>query len=403
VRFNLLPSLILLAALAAPAQTPPLPTQPLPLTQASTLGAELFASSASTGMVLVLVRANPDGTAQTFFQGYGETAPGSRQLPTETSVFRLCSLTKIFTTDLFAKLVAANNVSFSDPLQQFAPLHLRVPTSQGQAITLEDLATHTSGLPREVRGTPHGTPHFAFPSYSQRWRWLPAQRLLSTPGTAALYSNVGFDLLGDALASSTHTPLATLLYQRTTAPLGMHETGYTPNPGHCARLLQTAHDEGPCTDTQNTAGSSGLYSTAADITLFLKYLLRLNPIPQDPAAQAVVLFPANLLAQSGLDHAGPPTGIGLGWMHILAGPSEIVEKTGGGAGFTTYIALNHSTHTALFAAFTDGPTYNHVNVFKASNNLLLALSGLPLLPPDPPPAPARKHSHPRTRHSSTTR
>ncbi|MES2391468.1 MAG: D-alanyl-D-alanine-carboxypeptidase/endopeptidase AmpH [Acidobacteriota bacterium] len=382
--------LLLFAALTASAQ------QPLPIQQASTLGSELFTASASTGMVLVVVRANPDGTAQTFFQGYGETAPGNHQLPTESSILRLCSLTKIFTTDLLTKLAADQTVTLQDPLQHFAPAHTFVPTHLGHAITLEDLATHTSGLAREVGRAPHGTPHFTFPDYNYRWHWLRTQHLKTTPGTAALYSNVAFDLLGDALAHAANEPYATLLYQRTTSPLGMHETGYTPNPAQCARLLQGAHDEGPCTDTQSTTGSSGLYSTSADITLFLRYLLHLNPTPQDPSAQATVIDPANLVSQSGLDHAGSPTGIGLGWMHILTGPSEIIEKTGGGAGFTTYIALNQSTHTALFAAFTDGPTYNHVNVFKFANNLLLILSGLPPLPPEPPPAPHPTHK--RTRH-----
>jgi D-alanyl-D-alanine-carboxypeptidase/D-alanyl-D-alanine-endopeptidase len=167
----------------------------------------------------------------------------------------------------------------------------------------------------------------------------------------------------------------------------MKETGFTPNAAQCQRLLLGAHDEGPCTDTQNSAGSSGLYSTAADVTIWLKYLLT----AQNPAAQAVYIDPATLLKETGLDHAGVPTGIGLGWMHISATDgSDITEKTGGGAGFVTYIALNHAHNTAIFVAFTDGapviaPTSaTHINVFHESNNLLLAVDGLPPLPPEPP-------------------
>jgi D-alanyl-D-alanine-carboxypeptidase/D-alanyl-D-alanine-endopeptidase len=72
-------------------------------------------------------------------------------------------------------------------------------------------------------------------------------------------------------------------------------------------------------------------------------------------------------------------------MHVLGPdtPEEIVEKTGGGAGFTTYIALNQAHHVGLFVAFTDGPSHNHFNVFKAANNVVLQLSGLPPLPPEP--------------------
>ena len=369
---------------------------PLPdLSQADALGQDLFLKSGSTGMVLVVVR---DG--KVFFHGYGETAPGSAQVPTQTSILRLCSLSKIFASDLLIKLAGDKLVRLDDPLQNFAPSKaVKVPAKPGHPITLADLATHTSGLAREVGHAPKGTPHFTFPDHDYRWHWLPKQILKTTPGTVALYSNVGFDLLGDALEKAAHKPYAQLLYDRTTHPLGMNETGFTPNPGQCQRLLLGAHDEGECTDTQESAGSSGLYSTAADVTLWLKYLLT----AQNPAAQAVYIDPATLLKQTGLDHAGAPTGIGLGWMHIAATDgSDITEKTGGGAGFTTYIALSHAHNTAIFVAFTDGaPTNDHtpsetgsrMNVFRRANNLLLAVDGLPPLPPDPP-----KHIAPKTAH-----
>jgi serine-type D-Ala-D-Ala carboxypeptidase/endopeptidase len=383
--------LALVAALAcsiAHAQTTPPDIQ-----QADILGNELFASSSSTGMVLVVVRNN-----QVFFHGYGETAPGNGQLPSATSILRLCSLSKIFATDLLTKLTQDGTVKLSDTLQLYAPASVTVPTRLNRPITLIDLATHTSGLPREVGNAPHDTPHFTFPGYNYRWHWLPLQHLKTTPGTAALYSNVGFDFLGDALQQAAHEPYAKLFAERITTPLGMHETGFTPNAAQCARLLQGAHDEGPCTDTQSSAGSSGVYSTATDMVLWLKYLLGLGPIAQSPAAQAVYIDPSTLTSQQGLDHAGPPTGIGLGWMHLLPANDNaaITEKTGGGAGFATYIALNQTTHTGIFVAFTEGATQNHVNVFKAANNLLLIMAGLPPLPPDPP-KPAAKPVRKRRR------
>ncbi len=139
-------------------------------------------------MVLVVVRND-----QVFFRGYGETAPNSHQVPSRDSLLRLCSLTKIFTTDVLTKLVADKTVRLDDPLQRYAPKGTVVPKRNGP-ITLADLATHTSGLPRELGNAPAGTPHFTFPDYRTRWRWLPNQRLRSTPGATALYSNVAFDL-----------------------------------------------------------------------------------------------------------------------------------------------------------------------------------------------------------------
>lgn len=382
----------LLLPLATRAQTP----APLPDAQAITaLGSNLFLQSGSTGMVIVIVRGD-----QVFFSGYGETAPNSQQSPTQNSVLRLCSLTKIFTTDVLSKLAADGTLQLDDPLQLYAPPHILVP-KRVQPITLADLATHTSGLPREL-GTPRrGTPHFTFPDYSTRWRWLPKQILRTTPGTAALYSNVAFDLLGDALQSAAHKPYAALLAERTLNPLHMQNTTFFPTPQQCSLLLTGAHDQGPCTVTEQTAGSSGLYSTAADMAIWLKYLLASgDPLAPTYAtsAQAVRLLPENLLHQQGLDHAGDATAIGLGWIHLLPldSPSHIVEKTGGGAGFSTYIAINHARRTAIFLARTEGAVETDLNPFKAANDLLLAAAGLPPLPP-PPPKPAHHIRVPQVR------
>ena len=358
------------------------------------MGNDLFLETASTGMVLVVVRGR-----ETYFHAYGETAPGSHQLPDQDSVLRLCSLTKIFTTDLLTKLVADKTVRFDDPLQKFAPKNRPVPKRVKQ-ITLLDLATHTSGLPRELGTAPSPIPHFTFPDYSTRWLWLPNQHLRSVPGTTALYSNIAFDFLADAMQGATHRQYAALLSERTLIPLHMWSTTYFPTPEQCGRLLSSAHDERACAETEATDGSSGLYSTSRDMVIWLKYLLGVDTpaIPgQDATAQAIYIRPADLLKQRGLDHAGEPTGVGLGWIHILPidSPSTIVEKTGGGAGFETYIALSRAAKTGIFVAATGGAIETHVNLFNAANKMLLAFAGLPPLPP--PLKPLVKHRHAQRR------
>ena len=343
-------------------------------------------------MVLVVVYDN-----QVFFRGYGETAPNSHELPTQDSLLRLCSLTKTFTVDVLTKLTADKTVQLDDPLQRYAPAHTLVP-KRSRAVTLVDLATHTSGLPRELGDAPPGTAHFTFPDYRTRWRWLPTQHLRSTPGTAALYSNVGYDFLSDALQSAAQKQYAALLAERTLNPLRMWQTTFFPNAKQCGHLLVGAHDEGPCTVTEATAGSSGLYSTAGDMEMWLKYLLGSGSsggVAEDPVAQTVYILPSNLISEKGLDHAGEPTGIGLGWIHILPlkSPSHIIEKTGGGAGFETYIAINHARRTAIFLAATDGAIDSHLNLFNAANKLLLAVAGLPPLPPKITPVVKTDRAH----------
>lgn len=371
-------SLVFLSVLSAAAQTAPVVSLH-DLKEAETLGADLYTNSGATGLVLVVVRGD-----QAYFHGYGEAVPGSHEAPTQNSVVRLCSLTKIFTTDVFAKLMGDGTVRLDDTLRKYSPETAIVP-EKGAPITLEDLATHTAGLEREIGTAPRHTPHFSYPDYETRWHWLASAQLKFTPGTQAYYSNVGFDLLSDALATASHTAYATLLETQTLKPLRMWDTTFFPNPAECERLMTGAHDEGPCTITASTEGSSGLYSTPADMEKFLRYLTGAEVPAQADAAHRVYLLPSSLKGQYGLDHAGRPSGIGLGWMHLGTNDdvSHIIEKTGGGAGFTTYIAIHPASHTALFVAMTEGPPHAWTpgfNLFKASNNGLLALAGLPPLP-----------------------
>jgi serine-type D-Ala-D-Ala carboxypeptidase/endopeptidase len=373
------------------------------LKEAEALGDHLYRNVGATGLVLVVVRGD-----QVYLHGYGETAVGSHEVPQSDSVVRLCSLTKTFTTDLLAKLAADHTVRLDDPLERYAPRGTVVPERE-KPITLQELATHTAGLTREIGTAPHGTPHFIYPSYATRWEWLSKQRLLSTPGTVALYSNTGYDLLADALADAAHKPYAALLASRTLTPLYMEQTTLFPDATQCARLLLGANDQGPCTSTENTMGSSGLYSTPSDMAKWLKYLLGAGgagaPAQADDA-HGIYLLASKLVRVSGLDHAGAPTGIGLAWMHLGANddPFHVIEKTGGGAGFLTYIAIHPASHTALFLASTDGlpgAGTRGFNLFKGANNALLALAGLPPLQEEIEQRSARPRMVRTAHHAST--
>ncbi len=369
------PFCLLVCAPRMQAQTAPLPQ----LQSADPFVADLFRRSGSTGMVVVVVRGK-----ETWMQSYGQTYPGSHQKPNADSLLRLCSLTKIMTTDLLVKLVAEGRVSLSDPLQKFAPGNVTVPDRTvggltGRPINLRDLATHTAGLPREIAYPEGDAGHFTFPDYNFRWQWLPGYRLRFVPGTAAHYSNIGFDLLADALSVAAGKPYPQLFSERVAKPLGLRDTTLSPTSGECARLLTGFRNEGRCTDTTAAAGSGGMYSTANDMTRWLKYLLDLPGVPvhQDPAATATYIPASDLRWTQGLGHAGVPNGIGLGWVHLSQpdDPAAIIEKTGGGAGYATYIALNPGRHIGIFVAATQG-RHEGANIFRESNDLLIYLAGL---------------------------
>ena len=376
-----LPPSGLLSGHSVQAQTAPLPQ----LQSADPFVADLFRRSGATGMVVVVVR-----DKETWLHSYGQTHPGSHQKPNADSLIRLCSVSKIMTTDLLVKLVAEGRVSLADPLQKFAPGKVTVPVrtvrgESGRPITLRDLATHTAGLPREIAYPLGDSGHFTFPDYSFRWQWLPGYRLRFPPGTAAHYSNIGFDLLADALSVAAGKPYPQLFADRIAKPLGLRDTTLSPTSGECARLLIGARNEGRCTDTTAAAGSGGMYSTANDMTRWLEYLLDLPGVPMhhDPAATATYIPASDLRWTQGLGHAGVPNGIGLGWVHLNQpdDPTMIIEKTGGGAGFTTYIALNPGRHIGIFVAATEG-RHAGADFFRESNDLLIYLAGLTPVPGD---------------------
>jgi len=353
--------------------------QPMSLADADLRGSTIFEQSAVTGMVLVVVR-----NQEVMMKSYGETFPGSGVRPNSNSLIRLCSISKVFAGELLMELTNEGKVKLTDPLQRFAPPKTTVPEGAGGTpITLRDLATHTGGLPREVSSYPADTAHFTFPDRTFRWTWLPKQRLITRPGTAALYSNVGFDLLGDALASAANKTYAQLLNERIVRPLGLRDTTLTPSGEQCARLLRGTGDEGPCTDTQASGASGGVYSNSADMVRVLQYLLHIPGAAQPGPAINVYLKPSQLRWVQGLSHAGDPTGIGMGWIQLgdPDSPSALMEKTGGGAGFQTYVALSLKRQAGIFLAVTEGKRHMHVNLFHEGNNLLAALANVPPLPP----------------------
>lgn len=385
------------------AQTIPL----LDLASADPQITDLFQRSGSEGMVVVIVRGN-----EKWIQTYGQTAPGSHKRPNAESLIRLCSVTKIMTTDILVKMVADGHVSLSDTLQKFAPANVTVPslTVRGQAgrpITLRDLATHTAGFPREIAFPSGDSGHFTFPDYNFRWQWLPGYRLRTVPGFAVHYSNIDYDLLGDALAAAAREPYPRLFSERIARPLGLVDTTVTPTSSQCARLLIGAKNQGPCSDTTAAAASGGMYSTANDMSRWLDYLLGLPGVPvhQDPAATAMYIPAAELRWMQGVNRAGVPTGIGLGWIYLNQpkDPSGIIEKTGGGAGFTTYVALNPEHHIGIFVAATDGrrsSTGVAPEIFRESNALIAHLGGFTLEPDPALEVAAARHTQPQV-HEAT--
>ena len=343
-------ALVLCTGLPAFASTPATPATPAAMLDQA--GPAIFSAAGATGVALVVV--TPAGI---IISGYGQDAPGSDKAPGPNSLIRISSTSKLLTADVALKLAAQGKLGLDDPLQRHAPPGSLVPVFAGaRPITLKDLATHTSGLPREPDlPYPANTAPATWPTPPVRWQWLATYKPAAAPGLGALYSNVGFDLLADALAQAAGRPYPLLLREQTTAPLGMGDTTSSPSPMQCARLMRGADGNGPCADTSATAGTGGMYSSPADMGTWMAYVLGLNPRhKQEPQALQMIYKSSALASVEALDKGGPPDAIGLGWIQLAASGATpaIVQKTGGGVGFMSYMAVVPAAQVGVFAVMT---------------------------------------------------
>jgi len=103
----------------------------------------LMARKKATGIVVGVL--TPDG--KRVFVSYGETKAGGPR-PDADTAFEIGSASKPLTALLLARMVEAAEVKLSDPVQRHLPKAIIVPRRGKQEITLLELATHASGLPR---------------------------------------------------------------------------------------------------------------------------------------------------------------------------------------------------------------------------------------------------------------
>ena len=158
---------------------------------------------------------------------YGTGGPDTRPLGPR-SVFDLGSINKTFTGTLLADMMVRGEVGLEDPISRYLPDSVTVPTYGDRRITLLDLATHSSGLPRlpsNYRPRDMRDPYEAY-TVEILYEFLSGHELRREPGAGFEYSNLGFGLLGHVLARAAGVSYRDLLQERIIGPLGMAQTGY---------------------------------------------------------------------------------------------------------------------------------------------------------------------------------
>src|SRR4029078_2699321 len=98
---------------------------------------------------------------------YGNLASGDPRTLDGDTIFAIGSISKVFTSLLLADMVNRKEVALDDPAAKYLPENVKMPERSGKSITLLDLSTHTSGLPRLPSNMKMKDPRNPYADYSE--------------------------------------------------------------------------------------------------------------------------------------------------------------------------------------------------------------------------------------------
>ncbi len=298
--------------------------------------AALRARQRPPGVALAAARITADGVRFVF----APAAAGAARAVDADSRFEYGSITKTFTALLLAAHVQRGELALDDAVERALPDGLRLRDSVGAALTWADLATHRSGLPRLPGNLDPARPD-PYAAYGEAELkaflrdWKPAQ----ARDTRWEYSNLGFGLLGQALAWRANKPFDALLREQVLDPLGLPDVQLArrPVPG-----LLPGHDaQGrPATDWHfdALAGAGALVGSARALARYAQAALGLVATPLQPAFQLALSLRAVGPA--------PHNRIGLAWLGAPLGTRELRMHDGGTAGHASSLCLEPAARQA---------------------------------------------------------
>ncbi len=274
------------------------------------------------------------GGAATRWYFIGRVNDDSPRAPDRNTLFEIGSVSKTFTALLLADMVERGEVSLDDPVQKYLPADVPTTSRDGKQITLVQLATHTSGLPRMPSNfTPTDLAN-PYADYDEQnlYEYFRKARRLREPGGKPAYSNLGMGLLGHALALAAGKPYEQLIEERICRPLGMTRTRIALDDALRADLAQAHDGDGAAVkpwDLNVLAGAGGIRSDAFDM---LAYSAAQLALVDTPLKKAIALSHERRVDSGNGDGA-----VALAW-HILPDGKTIMHN-GQTGGYHAIVAL----------------------------------------------------------------
>ncbi len=262
-------------------------------------------TNGAPGAVFWLERAG-----QNYHAAYGCRAlQPAREAMTEDTIFDVASLTKVIaTTPAVMLLVQRGQLDLAQTVTHYLPEFV----GHGkEAVTVQQLLTHTSGLRPDVSLTP------AWEGYDRAIALACEEKLVTPPGSAFRYSDINFFLLGEIVRRLSGRSLAEFTAQEIYAPLKMADTGFLPPTNRIERIAPTQEVDGQmlrgtvhdptARRMGGVAGHAGLFSTAADLARFARMMLNQGELdgvrlfqPEIVKAMTSVQSPDAVSARRGL-------------------------------------------------------------------------------------------------------
>jgi D-alanyl-D-alanine-carboxypeptidase/D-alanyl-D-alanine-endopeptidase len=266
---------------------------------------------------------------------YGKREAGRPEMVDRDSVFAIASLSKIFTSLILADMVERGEVALDDPAEKY--LGIRMPERGGRRITLADLATHTSGLPRDAPIGPDGNPT------PETVQFLATYKLTHDIGTHFAYSNIGVVLLGDALARRAGLTYAQLLQAYVARPLGLRNTS-SGLGGAASADRATGHDTEfeplPADNLEQYGGAGSIQSSASDLATVLSAFLGYTKSPLAAAMSSMFDIKRSRVPWFYLRGLATNINVHLGWLESKEGGSLIRWADGAVPGYRSFLGID---------------------------------------------------------------
>ncbi|MGL4610905.1 MAG: serine hydrolase domain-containing protein [Trueperaceae bacterium] len=266
---------------------------------------------------------------------------GNQEL-NEEIVFEIGSLTKPMTALLLADLVNKGEVTLEDSINTLLPEEAR--RSEFDAVTLQGLATHTSGLPRlppnmnSLWMLRNGEDPYGAFSETQLYEGL-AKTTVKNTGEQSAYSNYGFGLLGFLLAKSQNKSYEDLLREMIWEPLELSSTYISTEPEGVTvalPLTDRGREGDRWTFQAPMEGAGAVKSTMSDMLRFLGACLEESPITEN-----LTLATQPYFKLSEFDD------VGLAWVISKQNNQTVVWHNGETGGYAAFLGFNPNTKQGI--------------------------------------------------------